>query len=178
MDGGKATRVAFDTARALMAAGVNFEFVDADSLARARVGEGRLEVADFCYRVLVFPAMETVRWSSLEKAAVLAAVAPDTRAKTPVRSLHRKIGPRDVYRVMDAPRNSAVEFRARGQAELWDPWTGDVRPLRLLGETATHTTVELPLDAYEAQVVVFSPGPAAPHPPSQGTRVYSRSRRR
>ncbi len=225
LDGDKATRVAFDTARALMAAGINFEFVDADSLARATVREGRLDVVDSSYRVLVIPAMDAVRWSSLEKAAALAeagglvlsvgglplasdragredpeldaladrtfaaknrlgnpkevppavlgVVIPDTRAEKPVRSLHRKIGSRDVYMVMDAPRNSAVEFRAKGRAELWDPWTGDVRPLRVLGGTATHTEVELPLEDYEAQIVVFSPTPAAPNAPSRNSNRES-----
>ena len=210
LDGGKATQTAFDTARALMAAGINFEFLDADSLARARVRDGRLEVADSSYRSLVFPAMEAVRWSSLEKASsfakagglvlnvgtlpfasdhtgradkeldalvvatfadknrlakpadvpatILAAFTPDTRADKTVRSLHRKVGPRDVYMVMDAPKNSAVEFRAKGRVELWDPWTGVTRPLRVLGETATGTKVELPLEEYEAQIVVFTPG--------------------
>ncbi|MBI5686604.1 MAG: hypothetical protein HZC54_16165 [Verrucomicrobia bacterium] len=210
LDGKKATQVAFDTARALMAAGVNFEFVDADSLARAKVRAGRLEVADSSYRALIFPAMEAVRWPSLEKAGVFAkagglvlgvgtlpfasdragrddkeldavvaatfaaknrlatpadvpavilgAFTPDTRTDKPVRSLHRKIGPRHVYMVMDAPKNSTVEFRAKGRVELWDPWTGATRPLRALGETVTGTKVEMPLEDYEAQIVVFSPG--------------------
>ncbi len=217
LDGKKATETAFDTARALMTAGVNFEFVDADSLARAQLRGARLEVADSSYRALIFPSMEAARWSSLEKAegfgkagglvlsvgalpfasdragrddkeldalvaatfsaknrlakpsdapaAILGAFIPDTIAAKPVRSLHRKIGPRDVYLVMDAPKNSMVEFRTKGRAELWDPWTGETRPLRVLGETDTGTKVELPLESYEAQVVVFTPGPQHENPP-------------
>ncbi|HOY60789.1 MAG TPA: glycosyl hydrolase, partial [Verrucomicrobiota bacterium] len=72
LDGGKATQIAFDTGRALLAAGVNFEFLDADSLARATVGDARLATADSSYRALVFPAMEAARWSSLQKAAAFA----------------------------------------------------------------------------------------------------------
>ncbi len=210
LDGGKATRAAFDTARALMAAGINFEFVDADSLARAVVRDGRLEVTDSSWRALVFPAMDAARWSSLEKARafsqagglvmavgalpqasdragredkeleglvattfapnhrlakpgevpplVLAAFPPDTRADMPVRSLHRRIGSRHVYMVMDAPKRSTVEFRAKGQAQCWDPWTGATRPLRVLGETPTGTRVQMPLEDYEAQIIVLSPG--------------------
>ncbi len=223
LDGPKATKTAFDTARALMAAGVNFEFVDADSLARARVREGRLEVADSSYRALLFPAMEAVRWSSLEIASrlaqagglvwnigtlplasdragrddseldallaatfpalrrlakptdaparILGAFTPDLRADKPVRSLHRKVGPREVYMVMDAPKNSAVEFRAKGQVELWDPWTGLTQPMRVLGETATGTMVELPLEEYEAQIVVFTPGRPHLNPPPRPERA-------
>jgi hypothetical protein len=222
LDGRKATKAAFDTAHALMAAGINFEFLDADSLARARVRDRRLEVADSSYRALIFPAMEAARWSSLEKASsfakagglvlnvdtlpfasdragrddknldalvaatfadkhrlarpadvpavILGALTPDTRANKPVRSLHRKVGPRDVYMVMDAPKNSTVEFRAKGQVELWDPWTGETRPLRVPGETATGTKVELPLESYEAQIVVFTPGRPHVNPPPSHER--------
>jgi len=223
LDGRKAAQTAFDTARVLMAAGINFEFLDADSLARAQVREGRLEVADSSYRVIIFPAMEAARWSSLEKASsfaqagglvlcvgtlpfasdragrddkdldalvaatftgkhrlakpadvpavILGALTPDTRADKPVRSLHRKVGPRDVYMVMDAPKNSTVEFRARGQAELWDPWTGAAQALRVLGETATGTKVELPLEDYETQIVVFTPGREHVNPPAREQRT-------
>jgi hypothetical protein len=217
LDGQKATQTAFETARALMAAGVNFEFLDADSLACAQVRTGLLEVADSSYRTLIFPAMEAARWSSLEKAtrfagaggmvlsigavpfasdragrddkvldalvgalfpeklrlnkpgdvpaAIAGAFVPDTHAAKPVRSLHRKVGARDVYLVMDAPKGSLVEFRAKGQVELWDPWTGDTQPLRVAGETATGTNVRMPLEFYEAQVVVFTPGQTVINPP-------------
>ncbi len=219
LNGEKATQTAFDTGRALMAAGVNFEFIDADSLARAQVREGRLAVADSAYRVLIFPGMEAVRWTSLETAhrfaaagglvlnvgalpsasdragredreldrlvaktfpaprrlaapamappLILSAFTPDTRAEKPVRSLHRKVGPREVYLVMDATRDSVVEFRAKGSVELWDPWTGTAQPLRVLGETATGTKVELPLEKHEAQVIVFTPGTAHINPPAR-----------
>jgi hypothetical protein len=217
LGGEKATQIAFDIARALMAAGINFEFIDAESLTRSVVRDSRLEVADSSYRAIVFPAMEAARWSSLEKAhafaeagglvlsvdtlplasdragrddrvldalvaatfsqqyrlaspadvpgIILDAFTPDTRAAKPVRSLHRKVGPRDVYMVMDAPKNSTVEFRARGRVELWDPWTGENRPLHVLEETATGTIVELPLGDDEAQIVVFTPGDKHVNPP-------------
>jgi len=225
LDGPKATQVAFDTARALMTAGINFEFIDADSLARATVRDDRLEVSDSSYRVLIFPAMEAVRWSSLEKAAafakaggrvlsvgglplasdragrddkqldalatstfrdtqrlakpadappqILAAFTPDTQGEKTVRSLHRKIGPRHVYMVMDAPKNSVVEFRAKGRVELWDPWTGETRPLRVVAETQTGTKVEMPLEDYEAQIIVFSPGQPVPASNSQISNLKS-----
>ena len=84
-------------------------------------------------------------------------VPRDVQAAQPNKATHRKVGPRDVYMVMGAPKNSAVEFRAKGQVELWDPWTGATQPLRVLGETASGTKVELPLEDYEAQIVVFTP---------------------
>ena len=83
-----------------------------------------------------------------------------------VRSLHRKIGPRDVYLTMDAKPGDVVEFRAKGAVELWDPWTGKTSPLQVVKETATGTQVVLPLEHYEAQVVVFDPGKTHTNPTS------------
>jgi hypothetical protein len=99
-------------------------------------------------------------------------VSRDVQGEQAVKAMHRKVGPRDVYMVMGAAKHSTVEFRARGRAELWDPWTGAVRPLRVLGETTTGTKVELPLEDYEAQMVVFTPGqPHVDPPPSSETPV-------
>jgi len=81
-----------------------------------------------------------------------------------------------VYLVMDADPGDPVEFRAHGRVELWDPWTGDVRPLRVVSETATGTCVELPLQPYEAQLVVFTPGEEhIDPPPSAARRVLAKT---
>ena len=54
--------------------------------------------------------------------AEIGALLPrDVQADKPVRALHRRIGPRDVYLVMDAPKGSDCLFRARGRAQWWDP---------------------------------------------------------
>ena len=98
-------------------------------------------------------------------------VPRDVQAAQPIKATHRKVGPRDVYMVMGAPKNSTVEFRAKGQVELWDPWTGSAQPLRVLGETANGTKVELPLEDYEAQIVVFTPGRQHANPPPRQERT-------
>lgn len=226
MDGGKACSTAFDLASRLMAAGINFEFIDNDSLARAEVENGRLVVraAGASYQALVFPNMEAVRWQSIEKAAsfaraggrvfavgaipsvsdragrndvelaamndqafradcrltqtgqavdlICSAFVQDVRGiSRTVRALHRKVGARDVYLVMDAEPGTVVEFRAQGAVELWDPWTGDVRPLPVVKRTTTGTQVELPLESYEAQIVVFTPDRKHVNPPKPDQRV-------
>lgn len=225
MDGDKARDTAFDLARRLMAAGINFEFIDNDSLARAAVENGRLNVkeAGASYQALVFPNMTAVRWPSIEKAAAFAqaggkvyavgalpsasdragrddaelaalndrtfkpacrltsneqaieairgAFVQDVRGLgQTVRALHRKAGPRDIYMVMDAQPGAVAEFRAKGAAELWDPWTGAMSPLRVTAETATGTQVELPLETYEANLVVFTPGKKQVNPPPKDER--------
>jgi hypothetical protein len=72
--GERARKTAFDLGTRLMAAGINFEFIDNDSLARARVENARLVVPDAgaSYQALVFADMDAVRWPSLEKAATFA----------------------------------------------------------------------------------------------------------
>ena len=71
--------------------------------------------------------------------------------------MHRKIGFRDVFMIMGAPKNSWVTFRAKGNAELWDPWTGNNLPLNDIKETTDGTMVKMPLDSAEAQLIVFTP---------------------
>lgn len=211
-NGEEATASAFELGRKLMAAGINFDFIDHQSISRAVIKDGQLVVenAKASYQALVFPNMASARWSNLEKAAAFSdagglvlsvgnlpttsdragandpelddlltkAIPAENRSvsneqaldkvKTAfihdarglngvVRTLHRKVGPRDVYLTMDAKPGDIVEFRAKGAAELWDPWTGQASPLRVIKETATGTQVELPLEHYEAQVVVFDP---------------------
>ena len=225
MNGKQATDTAFDLGNRLLSAGIDFEFIDNDSLARAEVRNGRLVVpsADASYQALVFPNMEAVRWASIEKAAALAQAGgkvlavgalPSTSDRAgrndaelaamndrafqadchlaqtgeaverirrafvqdvrglgrTVRALHRKVGPRDVYLVMDAEPGTVVEFRAMGAVELWNPWTGNVRPLPVVDRTATGTQVKLPLEAYEAQIVVFTPGTEHLNPPKPDPR--------
>ena len=80
------------------------------------------------------------------------------QADEPVRAAHRKIGPRDVYLVMGAARGSECTFLATGRATWWDAWTGQVRPLHVVSQDAGRTTVRMPLETYEAQLVVFTPG--------------------
>lgn len=212
MDGEAARTTAFELAQQLMGAGINFDFIDSDSLARAVVREDRLVVEDAnaSYQALVFPNMDAVRWGSIEKAAQFAqagghvvavgtlpqvsdrvgrndpelaalnalafdvkdrmsdcaqavariqnAFMPDVLGKgMTVRALHRRVGFRDVYLVMDAEPGTIVEFRAKGAVELWDPWTGETKPLRVHEVSEHGTEVELPLEAHEAQVVVFTP---------------------
>ena len=51
-----------------------------------------------------------------------------------------------------------VKQGIKGKVELWDAWTGKTQPLTAVKRTETGTQVQLPLDDYEAQVVVFTPG--------------------
>ncbi len=72
--------------------------------------------------------------------------------------LHRRIGPRDLYAIYNAPQGTECFFRATGRVELWDPWTGTTRPLAVLSQDATGTRLKLPLTEKEMKLIVFSPG--------------------
>ena len=71
--GKEATQIAFHLGNKLMAAGINFDFIDHQSIARAKIKNGQLVVenANASYKALIFPNMDAVRWNNLEKAAAL-----------------------------------------------------------------------------------------------------------
>jgi len=71
---------------------------------------------------------------------------------------HRKLGPRDLYAIYNAAKDSEVVFRTTGKVELWDPWTGTARPLSVVSQENGQTTLKLPLTEKEMQLVVFSHG--------------------
>ena len=62
---------------------------------------------------------------------------------------HRKLGPRDLYAIYSAPKDTEVTFRATGKVELWDPWTGTSRPLAVTSQDAAITKLKLPLTETE-----------------------------
>jgi hypothetical protein len=61
----------FSTAVSLYSSGIDFDFIDYQSLARATVKDGQLHIAGERYRVLVMEDMKAVRFSSLKKAQEL-----------------------------------------------------------------------------------------------------------
>ena len=69
LGGKESVDAAFETGRQLYARGIDFDFMDFESLARAKVEEKELRVSGERYRVLVLPAMRAVRWSTIQKAA-------------------------------------------------------------------------------------------------------------
>ncbi len=199
--GPEAVATAFNTARGLYSKSMDFDFMDFESLDRAKVVGKELHVSGEIYRVLVLPAMKAVRHSTLVKAlefrraggVVIAVgalpevsdrigrddpevaamvkelfpggVVTDVASNVPGRDYegpgyiqHRKLGPRDLYAIYNAPKDTACFFRAIGKVELWDPWTGTTRPLAVTEQTAAGTKLKLPLTEIEVQLIVFSPG--------------------
>lgn len=212
--GGKqSVEAAFAVGKSLYAAGIDFDYMDFQSLERARIEGRKLKVAGEEYRALVLPAMRVVRHSTLVKAvefrraggtvvvlgelpraserqgegdaevvALAAELAGDVvktdgeaigrmdgdfardfrcEAASQPSVLHRRAGARDVYFVYGAEKGTECTFRATGKAEVWDPWTGKAAPLGVLRQAEGFTSLGMPLEKTEAQLIVFSPGEAA-----------------
>ena len=71
--GDRSVRCAFELGRQIYDRGIDFDFMDYESLARATVRDGKLTVANEAYPVLVIPSMKAIRQASLEKALALRA---------------------------------------------------------------------------------------------------------
>ena len=95
------------------------------------------------------------------KAAIDQLIQPDFRVngeQLASNIQHRKLGNRDLYFVYDLPKGTKCTFRCTGKVELWSPWDGSVKPLAVDAVTNNTTTISLPLEKSEAQLIVFSPG--------------------
>jgi hypothetical protein len=90
------------------------------------------------------------------KAEINLLLPRDVQSNQAIKYMHRKIGFRDLYMVMGASKNSWCTFRSKGKVERWDPWTGKNLHLYEVSETTEGTRVKMPLDADEAQIIVFS----------------------
>jgi hypothetical protein len=99
--------------------------------------------------------------------AVLAKLGtpPDFLSKAPLRFIHRKLDGADAYFVSNQakkPVRSECTFRMAGrQPELWDPVTGNTRPIEDFRSAAGRTTLTLGLAESGSCFVVFR-NPALP----------------
>ena len=68
LKGKESTETAFAVARDLYPAGIDFDFMDFESLSRCQIENKELNVSGEKYKVLVLPALAAVRYSTIEKA--------------------------------------------------------------------------------------------------------------
>ena len=234
LKGKESTETAFAIAKDLYPAGIDFDFMDFESLTRSRIEKKELNVSGEKYKVLVLPALSAVRYSTVEKAleffrsgGIVLAVGslPEVSERiggndeqlqamikemfgttfsenhdttvvysqksksggtglfvhSPLEAkkiisnliqpdfkvlsgnvvpgiLHRKIGTRDLYFVYGLPKGTQCSFRVTGKVELWNPWNGTTKPLKVTSVSETGTTIALPLEKSEPQLIVFNPG--------------------
>ena len=86
-------------------------------------------------------------------------VMEDFTATGPVRYGHRRAGERDIYFVANRTANpiqADCRFRVgQGSAQLWDPVTGEQRPLPQFERADGLTTIPMEFDAFQSFFVVF-----------------------
>jgi hypothetical protein len=93
-------------------------------------------------------------------------VQEDFSATGPVRYGHRRTNERDIYFVSNrtgAPIKADCRFRvAKGNPQLWDPVTGEMRDLPQVECKEGTTTIPMEFDAFQSYFVVFSAKGHAP----------------
>ena len=67
LNGQKSVDIAFATGEELYNNGIDFDFIDYESLARGEVKDAELNVSGEKYKVLIIPSMKAIRYSSLQK---------------------------------------------------------------------------------------------------------------
>ena len=68
IDGNKSVETAFDVGEYLYKNGIDFDFIDFESIQKAEVADKQLKIAGESFKVLVIPSMQTIRFSAMEKA--------------------------------------------------------------------------------------------------------------
>lgn len=69
MDGRNSVNIAFETGTHLYEKGIDFDFIDFESIARAEAKNGELQVSGEIYKVVIVPSMKAIRYSTLQKLA-------------------------------------------------------------------------------------------------------------
>lgn len=230
-EGKLAADTAFELMERLYRSGIDADFIDFESIVRAKIEGGALCVAGERYRVVILPAMPVVRFSMLEKlhafsragGTVLAVgelpcasdragrcdpvldgmvrdmfadgknVIPSMEKAVPsvaaeIGTLdfssayggdrflhHRKIGGRDVYMVYGVPKGTVCRFRAQGTAALWNPYDGKRYSLASVPHGDGTTSLALPLEASEYELIVFDRTGKAPDASYRGYGLPARS---
>jgi hypothetical protein len=90
----------------------------------------------------------------------------DFIATGPVRYGHRRTDDRDIYFVSNrtgAPIRTDCRFRVgQGRPQLWDPVTGELRPLPQFERADGQTSISMEFDAFQSFFVVFDGKDEAP----------------
>ncbi|MEI8115373.1 MAG: glycosyl hydrolase, partial [Bacteroidia bacterium] len=67
MDGNRSVSTAFEAGEKLYDQGIDFDFIDFESLGRSKHADKEIQVSGEKYKVLVIPSMKAIRYASLQK---------------------------------------------------------------------------------------------------------------
>lgn len=102
---------------------------------------------------LYLPDMESL------DSVVESLIVPDFKPNGKIgKVLHRRVGDRDIYMVMDVPKNTECFFRATGKVELWDAHTGNMQDYPVVRQTKNGTYLFLEKEPENSYLFVFSHG--------------------
>lgn len=62
-----ATNVAFSAGKKLFNSGYDFVFIDDQSVCRSKIANGKLNVSDMSFKVLILPSLKVIKWETLYK---------------------------------------------------------------------------------------------------------------
>ena len=188
--------MSFNIALKLSDAGLDYDFIDYQSIQNASIENGALSIAGESYKVLILAGTKAMhketeaRIEDFVKAGGLVLrvdsgeedlaqviknkIVPDfSTSSGKGKVLHRRIGKNDVYMVMDVPDGDQMTFRTTGKAELWDAIHGTICPIPVLRQENGLTTVEYTGSEGGSELLVFSPGKPLKHKDKKGKPIES-----
>ena len=157
--------------------GVDFDFVDYQSLQQAEIRADRLCIGNEQYQQLLTPVVRALHPETAAKIRAFGqhdVVVPDFKtASGEGRVLHRRVGDTDIYMVMDVKPGDMMFFRARGRTECWNPWDGTTTVLPVDSVTQDGTWMRYQGEEGRSQLIVFTPGEIPPSRESSPPREES-----
>lgn len=125
------------------------------------------------YKVIVLADTRALHKETLDKIkefrktggiadAVKSRILPDFHTESGSgRVLHRRIGDKDVYMVMDISSGEKMHFRAAGKVECWVAMDGSANALPVVDSDGNGTTLRYSGSSDGPMLIVFSPGEPA-----------------
>jgi hypothetical protein len=90
-----------------------------------------------------------------------ASVAPNLHFEGPsLPFIEKRIGKLDIFFLRnpgDNAKQTIIECHAIGTPELWNPWTGDIRPLEHFERSGSTVRVPIHVDPYGSVLLLFDP---------------------
>ncbi len=196
----------------LSESGLDYDFVDYQSLQKAEIDSKQLLISGEKYKVLILVNAKALHHETLlkiydfyKKGGIVLAVGELPRATTRVgendatvesmlneifkdkrfsksdidnipawitnaftpdfmvqsgkgKVLHRKVGEKDVYMVMNVAKDDEIFFRSKGKVEYWNAEKGTITEVPVLRQTEDGTWIRHNAEFNESKLYVFTPG--------------------
>jgi hypothetical protein len=90
-----------------------------------------------------------------------ASIAPNLHFDgRPLSFIEKRIGKLDFFFLRnseESARQTILEFHAAGTPEIWNPWTGDIRPIAHFDRSGSTVRVPIDVDPYGSVLLLFDP---------------------